>query len=255
MAARLVDYRNESEPEDHHEQSVEDQDSAQPLDTSTTDPHHPQPQSIPNEALSDRHDRSSNQTIEPNILPTEQDPRDDDKGSKKDEIDSDLLKKITRYKTLREQGIYFNDNLINSKSYRNPNIYAKLVEFLNVKETSTNFDLTFWDPLGFPANAYADSLREQQKSYSDEKQRSQSNGKRSNIEFERSNSTTASSSHSISHRYQSSEDQTNRKDRASEPGRHHHHHHHHNGDRYKRDREQTTSHPRRRDRSKSPRRK
>ncbi|KAA1068693.1 hypothetical protein PGT21_015695 [Puccinia graminis f. sp. tritici] len=90
---------------------------------------------------------------------THEEKREEQEQTEETKIDPDLQNKITRFKALREQGIYFNDNLVQSKSYRNPNIYTKLVEFLSLHESSTNFEPTFWDPRGFPDSAQADSLR------------------------------------------------------------------------------------------------
>lgn len=67
--------------------------------------------------------------------------------------------KLEKFKSLQTQGIYFNDNLIQNKSYRNPHIYTKLVQFVEVQETGTNFNPKIWNPLGFPPEAYADALR------------------------------------------------------------------------------------------------
>ncbi|KNZ57359.1 uncharacterized protein VP01_217g5 [Puccinia sorghi] len=104
--------------------------------------------------------------------------------------DAALISKITRFKGLREQGIYFNDNLVQSKSYRNPNIYAKLVEFLNISETSTNFHPSFWDPTGLPVSAQADSLRQLQQALADEKEKQRT--KRTTIDFDHPRSSSSS---------------------------------------------------------------
>ncbi|MBW0549518.1 hypothetical protein O181_089233 [Austropuccinia psidii MF-1] len=139
-------------------------------------------------------------------------------------VNPDLLNKITRFKALRDQGIFFNDNLIKNKSYRNPHIYAQLVQFLNIQETGTNFQSQVWDPLGFPKEAYSDSLRQHQQRLTEEKQNAQSNGKRTAIEFEKS----SSSSHKRSHHYQRPDNlefdrdkrrRERRKDRSRSPRR------------------------------------
>ncbi|WAQ89630.1 hypothetical protein PtA15_11A320 [Puccinia triticina] len=109
-------------------------------------------------------------------------------------IDPELINKITRFKALREQGIYFNDNLVQSKAYRNPNIYTKLVEFLDLRETTTNFAPSFWDPLGFPSSAYADALRQRQQSLADEKDKQRSSAAaRTTIDFQHARAPASSS--------------------------------------------------------------
>ncbi|PLW04731.1 hypothetical protein PCANC_24853 [Puccinia coronata f. sp. avenae] len=151
-------------------------------------------------------------------------PPKDDEPAQQDSINPDLINKITRFKALREQGIYFNDNLVKSKSYRNPNIYAKLVEFLNISETSTNFDPTFWHPTGFPPSASAESLRELQQTLADEKtkQRAGTQGKRSTIQFEHARTSTSSSTtHSSirnSLKRERDRDVDRERDRDREPG-------------------------------------
>ncbi|KAH9451040.1 hypothetical protein MJO28_009482 [Puccinia striiformis f. sp. tritici] len=135
------------------------------------------------------------------------------------DLDPDLIKKIDRFKSLQEQGIYFNDNLIASKSYRNPNIHPKLVEFLNVNQNSTNFDLKYWNPLGFPKDAYSDSIRLAQQDLADqkEKQRTSSvnNNKRSFIEFESQRNTSSSVNKSSSSSFKRDRDRPSDRERDS----------------------------------------
>ncbi|KAG0141588.1 hypothetical protein CROQUDRAFT_685119, partial [Cronartium quercuum f. sp. fusiforme G11] len=104
------------------------------------------------------------------------------------EIDSTLVNKLEKFKALREQGIYFNDNLVKNKSYRNPHIYTKLVQFVDVEETGTNFPPEIWNPLGFPPDAYADVLRENQQRAADARQLAKTQSKRTEIQFEKSSS-------------------------------------------------------------------
>ncbi|PSR70743.1 hypothetical protein PHLCEN_2v13363 [Hermanssonia centrifuga] len=41
---------------------------------------------------------------------------------------------------------HFNDSLMANRSFRNPHLYAKLVEFVDVDERTTNFPKSLWDP-------------------------------------------------------------------------------------------------------------
>lgn len=60
----------------------------------------------------------------------------------------------------REQSRHFNDSLMKSKAFRNPHIYAKLVEFVDINETSTNFPKDIWDPFDLRDEWYAARIGE-----------------------------------------------------------------------------------------------
>ncbi|GEM07275.1 SAP30-binding protein, transcriptional regulator protein HCNGP [Rhodotorula toruloides] len=62
--------------------------------------------------------------------------------------------KLTNFHNLRvSRGLHFNDSLHASKAFRNPRIYAKLVDFVDVDETGTNWDAEIWDPKNIGADA------------------------------------------------------------------------------------------------------
>ncbi|KZT19950.1 HCNGP-domain-containing protein [Neolentinus lepideus HHB14362 ss-1] len=82
---------------------------------------------------------------------------------------------------------HFNDSLMSNRSFRNPHLYAKLVEFVDVDERVTNFPRNIWDPSDVKDEWYADRIAEHQKARSE--QQSQNSAKRSHIDF------TASKSH------------------------------------------------------------
>lgn len=44
------------------------------------------------------------------------------------------------------RGLHFNDSLSASKAFRNPRIYAKLVDFVQVDEKVSNWNKAVWDP-------------------------------------------------------------------------------------------------------------
>ena len=53
-----------------------------------------------------------------------------------------LQTKLAQFHTLKcdpEQPKHFNDSLMSNRSFRNPHLYAKLVEFVDVDETISNF--------------------------------------------------------------------------------------------------------------------
>ncbi|KAF9071596.1 HCNGP-like protein-domain-containing protein, partial [Rhodocollybia butyracea] len=41
---------------------------------------------------------------------------------------------------------HFNDTLMSNRSFRNPHLYAQMVEFIDIDERSTNFPKQIWDP-------------------------------------------------------------------------------------------------------------
>ncbi|KAJ7192970.1 HCNGP-like protein-domain-containing protein [Mycena pura] len=84
---------------------------------------------------------------------------------------------------------HFNDSLMGSRAFRNPHLYAKLVEFVDVDERTTNFPPELWDPGAVDAAWYADALAEVQKSRSEQQSATQAAGKRSQIQFTSASST------------------------------------------------------------------
>ncbi|GAA5910725.1 hypothetical protein JCM6882_002062 [Rhodosporidiobolus microsporus] len=100
--------------------------------------------------------------------------------------------KLANFHKLRQtRGLHFNDSLHASKAFRNPRIYAKLVEFVDVDETGTNWDKEVWDPKGLGPDASATRLAELQKIRSEAKA-SQPAGSRSSIAFTGSSSSSRS---------------------------------------------------------------
>ncbi|TFK46790.1 HCNGP-domain-containing protein [Heliocybe sulcata] len=81
---------------------------------------------------------------------------------------------------------HFNDSLMSNRSFRNPHLYAKLVEFVDVDERATNFPRNIWDPSDVKDEWYADRIAELQKTRSE--QQSHNSGKRSHIDFAASKS-------------------------------------------------------------------
>jgi HCNGP-like protein len=53
---------------------------------------------------------------------------------------------------------HFNDSLMSNKSFRNPHLYAKLVEFVDVNERTTNFSKDIWDPNDVQPEWFADRI-------------------------------------------------------------------------------------------------
>jgi hypothetical protein len=57
-----------------------------------------------------------------------------------------------------EKNMHFNDSLMSNRSFRNPHLYAKLVEFVDINETATNFPKEVWDPFDVKEEWYADRI-------------------------------------------------------------------------------------------------
>jgi len=94
-----------------------------------------------------------------------------------------LVAKLEQFRALKRQGKHFNDSLMANKAFRNPHIYEKLVEFVDVNEKGTNFPKDVWDPLDVPPDWYADRIAEAQKRRSEQQEAIQARGKRSQIDF------------------------------------------------------------------------
>ncbi|KAJ7099898.1 HCNGP-domain-containing protein [Mycena belliarum] len=111
--------------------------------------------------------------------------------------DSALEAKLATFQTLKRgtPPKHFNDSLMGSRAFRNPHLYAKLVEFVDVDERATNFPAALWDPAAVDPAWFADRLAETQKARAEQQTAGQAAGKRSQIAF---TAKTASSSASTS---------------------------------------------------------
>jgi len=69
--------------------------------------------------------------------------------------------KLAQFHALKRdphQPKHFNDSLMSNRSFRNPHLYAKLVEFVDVDERTTNFPKEIWDPHDVQENWFADKI-------------------------------------------------------------------------------------------------
>lgn len=56
------------------------------------------------------------------------------------QVDQALFNKLAHFHTLKEeQGVHFNQSLNRNRSFRNPHIYSKLVEWVEVEETASGY--------------------------------------------------------------------------------------------------------------------
>ena len=60
---------------------------------------------------------------------------------------------------------HFNDSLMSNRSFRNPHLYTRLVEFVDVDERATNFPKELWDPMDVRDEWYADRIGEPPRRY------------------------------------------------------------------------------------------
>jgi hypothetical protein len=57
-----------------------------------------------------------------------------------DKVDKELFKKLAHFHALkREQGTHFNQSLNRNRSFHNPHIYSKLVQWVEVEETGSGY--------------------------------------------------------------------------------------------------------------------
>ncbi|KAG5455411.1 MAG: HCNGP-like protein-domain-containing protein, partial [Olpidium bornovanus] len=104
------------------------------------------------------------------------------------EPSAEVQARIQKYHALRQQGLNYNENLLKNKMYRNPRIYSKLVEFVDLDEIATNFQPEVYNPKGFCANSYYDQLAIVQRKRAEELAASQS-ANRSSVAFTSSSKT------------------------------------------------------------------
>ncbi|TFY55017.1 hypothetical protein EVJ58_g8516 [Rhodofomes roseus] len=75
--------------------------------------------------------------------------------------DSALEAKLTQFMSLKRDPNdpkHFNDSLMSNRSFRNPHLYTRLVEFVDVDERATNFPEELWDPTDVREEWYADRI-------------------------------------------------------------------------------------------------
>ncbi|KAH9848330.1 HCNGP-like protein-domain-containing protein [Lenzites betulinus] len=100
--------------------------------------------------------------------------------------DEAIKAKITSFLALKrdpQNPRHFNDSLMSNRAFRNPHLYAKLVEFVDVDERASNFPERIWNPMDVKEEWFADRIVEAQKIRSEATAASQSSSKRSHIDF------------------------------------------------------------------------
>jgi hypothetical protein len=72
-----------------------------------------------------------------------------------------LQAKLEQFKRLKLDPAHprhFNDELMANRTFRNPHLYAKLVEHVDVDERATNFSRARWDPTAVRPEWFADRI-------------------------------------------------------------------------------------------------
>ncbi|KAF7973684.1 hypothetical protein HWV62_14678 [Athelia sp. TMB] len=103
-----------------------------------------------------------------------------------DPCDPEIEAKLAQFAALKrdpQHPKHFNDSLMSNRSFRNPHLYAKLVEFVDVDERTTNFPLDIWNPGDMRPEWFAEAIAERQKAQSEQQMTAQNSNKRSRIEF------------------------------------------------------------------------
>ncbi|KAI0720845.1 HCNGP-like protein-domain-containing protein [Cerioporus squamosus] len=116
-----------------------------------------------------------------------------------DPCDENIKAKIATFLALKrdpQNPRHFNDSLMANRAFRNPHLYAKLVEFVDVDERTTNFPKDMWDPLDVKEEWYADRIAEAQKAKAEATSTAQQPNKRARIDFA---SASSSSTHGQAH--------------------------------------------------------
>ncbi|KAJ3775945.1 HCNGP-domain-containing protein [Lentinula raphanica] len=98
--------------------------------------------------------------------------------------DSELEAKLKQFHHLKSPPTskHFNDTLMSNRSFRNPHLYAQLVEFVDIDERTTNFPKEIWDPEALKDGEWdAEKIARYQKVRSE--QQSQQSKTRTHIDF------------------------------------------------------------------------
>ncbi|CCX14238.1 Similar to Meiotically up-regulated gene 151 protein; acc. no. Q10069 [Pyronema omphalodes CBS 100304] len=94
--------------------------------------------------------------------------------------------KFGHFRSLKYQGVHFNEKLLRTQSLRNPNILQKLMGFVgfdDLDQYATNMAPELWDPKGFKKEAFADELLVSHQKIADARERAKLEQQREQIDF------------------------------------------------------------------------
>lgn len=80
-------------------------------------------------------------------------------------VDPIIQQKVDHFYKLKAEGMLFNNNIMKMKSFRNPNIYHKFVDYLGLEEVGTNFT----NENIFPKQGFYDQISRWQNDLEEEK--------------------------------------------------------------------------------------
>lgn len=89
----------------------------------------------------------------------------------------DLLEKKHR------KNLDLNTNIQNRKDFRNPSIYKKLLSYLNLDETGSNYPKSLFDPTCWTEESYYENLSKVQKEAYEKKEKEKAKQARTHVEF------------------------------------------------------------------------
>ncbi|KAJ1922517.1 SAP30-binding protein [Tieghemiomyces parasiticus] len=98
--------------------------------------------------------------------------------------DPEVQAKFAQWERLMHEGMRFNEQLFQSKAYRNPHICAKLIEYLGLDETGSNYPAEVYDPKAFTPSAYAAEMAKLVEEAEELRKQQQAPGMRTSIAFE-----------------------------------------------------------------------
>lgn len=82
-----------------------------------------------------------------------------------------------------EENIDLNTSIQNRKDFRNPSIYKKLVSYLNLDETGSNYPKSLFDPSSFTEESFYENLSKVQKEAYEKKEKERAKQARTHVEF------------------------------------------------------------------------
>ncbi|MCO5590034.1 hypothetical protein L7F22_044003 [Adiantum nelumboides] len=146
-----------------------------------------------------------------------------------------LTEKLTNFHQLKQKGTHFNQSLNNNRSFRNPHIYAKLVDWIDVDENTSGYKQLLrkngkqvnneeaekiWSSTStarkiVKRNAGAERIAEMQKRQQEEFEKVKLHGKRERIDF------APASSSSFRERINKTQKIHNESERRDSGSRHH----------------------------------
>jgi hypothetical protein len=87
------------------------------------------------------------------------------------DVDPKLAEKLAGLRSTTQRGHAVNEHIRNAKSFRNPDLLEKLVEYFDVRESGTNYPPELYDPDALAAHEYYDKLEEARRKYEERQAR------------------------------------------------------------------------------------